>query len=125
MSSESWSERSRILSSAGLVVLGSKTKDKLEKLTSILPLIEAAHASGVVLLDSNTIDNLLSLVPNVLLNEDSIPTRKLEQSTLAKLDNPSPIGRIIATPQPQLEVAPGLMVYRISANMIFQWMQEK
>ena len=51
---------------------------------------------GVVLLDSNTIDNLLSLVPNVLLNEDSIPTRKLEQSTLAKLDNPSPIGRIIA-----------------------------
>ncbi len=106
MSSESWFERSRILSSAGLVVLGSKTKDKLEKLTSILPLIEAAHASGVVLLDSDSIDNLLSLVPNVLLNEDSIPIRKLEQATLAKNDNPSPIGRIIASPQTQLEVAP-------------------
>lgn len=74
MSAETWVEKHRILSGAGLIVLGRSTKKKLENLQSMLPIIEAAHTSGVTILDSNSVENLLSLVPDIL-DQEIIPTK--------------------------------------------------
>ncbi|MFL2957560.1 MAG: CinA family protein [Candidatus Thalassarchaeaceae archaeon] len=64
MVSENWAVRYRKLTDAGLIVLGSDAKEKIESLSSILPMLEAARSSDVKLLDSKTIDDLLSLVPD-------------------------------------------------------------
>ena len=68
MVSENWAVRYRELTNAGLIVLGSDAKEKIESLSSILPILEAARSSDVKLLDSKTIDDLLTLVPNNINN---------------------------------------------------------
>jgi DNA polymerase II small subunit/DNA polymerase delta subunit B len=77
--------------------MGLDAKDKIEQLPDINPLIEAARASNVQLLTSQSIDQLLSLVPiNQVKSEESKNFSKKAQVTLPAPDNPSPIGRVIA-----------------------------
>ena len=106
MVSENWAVRYRELTNAGLIVLGSDAKEKIESLSSILPILEAARSSDVKLLDSKTIDDLLTLVPNNLNDLPINVNDNIGQYTLPKKGNESPIGRIIAAPQPELEIAP-------------------
>ena len=63
MAAESWTEKSRALAAAGLVVMGRDAQTKIEELTNLAPLIEAANASNTRLLTSQSIDELLSIVP--------------------------------------------------------------
>ena len=106
MVSENWAVRYRKLTDAGLIVLGSDAKEKIESLSSILPMLEAARSSDVKLLDSKTIDDLLSLVTDGVGQKSITNSDFKGQYTLPKKGNDSPIGRIIASPQPELEIAP-------------------
>ena len=106
MVSENWAVRYRKLTEAGLIVLGSEAKEKIESLSSILPMLEAARSSDVKLLDSKTIDDLLSLVPNGTDQKSITNSDNKGQYTLPKRGNDSPIGRIIAAPQQELEITP-------------------
>ena len=106
MVSENWAVRYRKLTDAGLIVLGSDAKEKIESLSSILPMLEAARSSDVKLLDSKTIDDLLSLVSDGVGQKSITNSDVKGQYTLPKKGNDSPIGRIIASPQPELEIAP-------------------
>ena len=56
MATESWAEKSRVLAAAGLVVMGREAQTKIEELTNLSPLIEAATASSTRLLTSQSID---------------------------------------------------------------------
>ena len=62
MSPSDWHLRHKELTEAGLIVQSSAVQ-KIEKLQSLIPLIEAANSSGVRLLDGNTVEELMSIVP--------------------------------------------------------------
>ena len=86
--------------------MGLDAKDKIEQLVDINPLIEAARASNVQLLTSQSIDQLLSLVSvEQVISEESQNFSKKSQVTLPTPDNPSPIGRVIA-PVSSNEISP-------------------
>lgn len=106
MVSGDWAQQQKMLSAAGLLVMGLDAKDKIEQLVDINPLIEAARASNVQLLTSQSIDQLLSLVSiEQVTSEDSHNFSKKSQVTLPTPDNPSPIGRVIA-PVSSNEISP-------------------
>ena len=106
MVSGDWAHRQKMLSAAGLLVMGLDAKDKIEQLVDINPLIEAARASNVQLLTSQSIDQLLSLVSiEQVTSEESHNFSKKSQVTLPTPDNPSPIGRVIA-PVSSNEISP-------------------
>ena len=94
MASDDWAERQKILLSAGLLVTTQDAKEKIESLDDLSALIEAANSSNVQILNSQSIDQLLSLVPPKF--DDSKISIKTSQSTLPAPDNPSAIGRVIA-----------------------------
>ena len=94
MASDDWAERQKILLSAGILVTTQDAKEKIESLDNLSALIEAANASNVKILNSRSIDQLLSLVPPKI--EDSQVSIKTSQATLPAPDNPSAIGRVIA-----------------------------
>ena len=95
MVGESWAERQRKLAAAGLLVLGKEAQAKIESLSEISPLIEAAQSSNVTLLNKQTVDDMLSLVPKQ--SQDEKPTSPIQkQATLAGPESGSPIGRVIA-----------------------------
>ena len=97
MASDDWAQQQKMLSAAGLLVIGLDAKDKIEQLVDINPLIEAAHSSNVKLLTTQSIDQLLSLVSiDEVISEDLQNPTKKSQATLPTPDNPSPIGRVIA-----------------------------
>tara|TARA_B100000900_G_scaffold274034_1_gene234132 strand:+ start:831 stop:2453 length:1623 start_codon:yes stop_codon:yes gene_type:complete len=97
MTSGGWAQQQKMLSAAGLLVMGLDAKDKIEKLVDINPLIEAANLSNVKFLTSQSIDQLLSLVPvKDIVVDNSTTSQKKSQATLPSPDNPSPIGRVIA-----------------------------
>ena len=97
MASGDWAQQQKMLSAAGLLVIGLDAKDKIEQLVDINPLIEAAHSSNVKLLTTQSIDQLLSLVSiDEVISEDLQNPTKKSQATLPNPDNPSPIGRVIA-----------------------------
>ena len=97
MASGDWAQQQKMLSAAGLLVIGLDAKDKIEQLVDINPLIEAAHSSNVKLLTTESIDQLLSLVSiDEVISEDLQNPTKKSQATLPTPDNPSPIGRVIA-----------------------------
>tara|TARA_B100000902_G_scaffold155088_1_gene151523 strand:- start:3105 stop:4727 length:1623 start_codon:yes stop_codon:yes gene_type:complete len=97
MASDDWAQQQKMLSAAGLLVIGLDAKDKIEQLVDINPLIEAAHSSNVKLLTTQSIDQLLSLVSiDEVISEDVQNPTKKSQATLPTPDNPSPIGRVIA-----------------------------
>ena len=54
MASGDWAQQQKMLSAAGLLVMGLDAKDKIEQLVDINPLIEAARASNVQLLTSQS-----------------------------------------------------------------------
>ena len=106
MVSGDWAQQQKMLSAAGLLVMGLDAKDKIEQLVDINPLIEAARASNVQLLTSQSIDQLLSLVSiEQVTSEESHNFSKKSQVTLPTPDNPSPIGRVIA-PVSSNEISP-------------------
>ena len=106
MVSGDWAQQQKMLSAAGLLVMGLDAKDKIEQLVDINPLIEAARASNVQLLTSQSIDQLLSLVSiEHVTTEESKNFLKKSQATLPTPDNPSPIGRVIA-PISSNEISP-------------------
>ena len=106
MVSGDWAQQQKMLSAAGLLVMGLDAKDKIEQLVDINPLIEAARASNVQLLTSQSIDQLLSLVSiEEVTSEESHNFSKKSQVTLPTPDNPSPIGRVIA-PVSSNEISP-------------------
>ena len=106
MVSGDWAQQQKMLSAAGLLVMGLDAKDKIEQLVDINPLIEAARASNVQLLTSQSIDQLLSLVSiEQATSEESNFFPKKSQVTLPTPDNPSPIGRVIA-PISSNEISP-------------------
>ncbi|MBV23030.1 MAG: DNA polymerase II small subunit [Euryarchaeota archaeon] len=106
MVSGDWAHQQKMLSAAGLLVMGLDAKDKIEQLVDINALIEAARASNVQLLTSQSIDQLLSLVSiEQVTSEESHNFSKKSQVTLPTPDNPSPIGRVIA-PVSSNEISP-------------------
>lgn len=94
MALDDWAERQKILLSAGILVTTQDAKEKIESLDNLSALIEAANASNVKILNSRSIDQLLSLVPPKI--ENSQVSIKTSQATLPAPDNPSAIGRVIA-----------------------------
>ena len=106
MVSGDWAQQQKMLSAAGLLVMGLDAKDKIEQLVDINLLIEAARASNVQLLTSQSIDQLLSLVSiEHVTTDESKNFLKKSQATLPTPDNPSPIGRVIA-PISSNEISP-------------------
>ena len=94
MNSETWQDRCQTLASAGLVVQAS-ARGGIEELPSLLPLIEAANSSGVRLLNGNTVEELLAIVPSDSQIEDHSLTISA-QATLSQSDGDTPIGRVLA-----------------------------
>ena len=95
MVGESWAERQRKLAAAGLLVLGKEAQAKIENLSEISPLIEAAQRSNVTLLNEQTVDQMLSLVPKQPDSEKTSSSPP-QQTTLADPESGSVIGRVIA-----------------------------
>ena len=94
MHSPSWEEMYNQLTSAGLIVQTSAV-GKLENLQSVIPIIEAANTSGVRLLNSTTLDELLAISSSDL-EDPSGTNRPLEQSTLPNNQQEKTHGRILA-----------------------------
>ncbi len=119
MASDLWAERQKILLAAGLLVMSQDAKKKIEALDDLSPLIEAANLSKINILNSQSIDQLLSLVPTAKVEPVSVPVSiKTSQATLPAADNPSPIGRVIAPiSSPEISVSPrthGLSHYNLN-----------
>ena len=100
MATESWAEKSRSLAAAGLVVMGRDAQTKIEALSNLSPLIEAATASSTRLLTSQSIDELLTIVPTeeTITEAEATTQRKSQtlQATLARPETGQAIGRTIA-----------------------------
>ena len=106
MVSDDWAQQQKMLTAAGLLVMGLDAKNKIEQLVDINPLIEAANSSNVKFLTTQSIDQLLSLVSiDEVISEESANSTKKSQATLPAPDNPSPIGRVIA-PISSNEISP-------------------
>ena len=106
MASGDWAQQQKMLTAAGLLVMGLDAKNKIEQLVDINPLIEAANSSNVKFLTTQSIDQLLSLVSiDEVISEESANSTKKSQATLPAPDNPSPIGRVIA-PISSNEISP-------------------
>ena len=106
MVSGDWAQQQKMLSAAGLLVMGLEAKEKIEQLVDINPLIEAANSSNVQFLTVKSIDELLSLVSiDESITEELQISHKKSQVTLPTPDNPSPIGRVIA-PISSNEISP-------------------
>ena len=100
MAAESWTEKSRALAAAGLIVMGRDAQTKIEELTNLAPLIEAANASNTRLLTGQSIDELLTIVPTeeTLTEEEPVIQNNSQtlQATLARPETGQAIGRTIA-----------------------------
>ena len=80
MADGEWAEMQRQLTAAGLLVVGRAAQDRIQRLSDISPLIEAAQRSNVVMLSERTVDEILTLVPT----DDAIDapaTPRSEQAT--------------------------------------------
>ncbi len=117
MASGDWAERQKILLAAGILVTSQEAKEKIESLDDLNPLIEAANSSDVKILNSQSIDQLLSLVPPPIVSDESQVSIRTSQATLPAPDNPSPVGRVLAPiSSNELSIAPrphGLSHYSI------------
>ena len=92
MAVESWAEKSRILAAAGLIVMGRDAQTKIEKLANLSPLIEAATASSTRVLTSQSIDELLTIVPTEeTITETDSPVQTSSQTLQATLARPETV----------------------------------
>ena len=95
MADGEWAEMQRQLTAAGLLVVGRAAQDRIQRLSDISPLIEAAQRSNVVMLSERTVDEMLTLVPT----DDAIDAPAVlrsEQATLPDPESHSSIGRTLA-----------------------------
>ena len=94
MTDDSWTEKLRTLSAAGLLVQAS-SRNHIEKLSDIESLIEAANSSGITLLNDQTMSELLSIISqkSVIQEKKSI---KLTQKTFNVEGNGKIFGRQLA-----------------------------
>ena len=95
MADGEWAEMQRQLTAAGLLVVGRAAQERIQRLSDISPLIEAAQRSNVVMLSERTVDEVLTLVPTDDTIEDSTTPRS-EQATLPDPESHSAIGRTLA-----------------------------
>ena len=58
MTDGEWAEMQRQLTAAGLLVVGRAAQDRIQRLSDISPLIEAAQRSNVVMLSERTVDEM-------------------------------------------------------------------
>ena len=95
MADGEWAEMQRQLTAAGLLVVGRAAQERIQRLSDISPLIEAAQRSNVVMLSERTVDEILTLVPTDDVIETP-PTPRSEQATLPDPESHSAIGRTLA-----------------------------
>ena len=95
MADGEWAEIQRQLTAAGLLVVGRGAQERIQGLSDISPLIEAAQRSNVVMLSERTVDEVLTLVPTDDTIEDSTTPRS-EQATLPDPESHLAIGRTVA-----------------------------
>ena len=95
MADGEWAEIQRQLTAAGLLVVGRGAQERIQGLSDISPLIEAAQRSNVVMLSERTVDEVLTLVPTDDTIEASTTPRS-EQATLPDPESHSAIGRTLA-----------------------------
>ena len=96
MSADDWSEKHRTLAAAGLVVMGSEARMKIQNLPNLIPLIEAATSANTRMLTGQVIDELLTLVPTEDTIESVAPSPVSLQATLARPESGEAIGRVLA-----------------------------
>ena len=95
MADGEWAEIQRQLTAAGLLVVGRGAQERIQGLSDISPLIEAAQRSNVVMLSERTVDEVLTLVPTDDTIEASTTPRS-EQATLPDPESHLAIGRTVA-----------------------------
>ena len=76
-------------------MVGRAAQERIQRLSDISPLIEAAQRSNVVMLSERTVDEVLTLVPTDDTIEDSTTPRS-EQATLPDPESHLAIGRTVA-----------------------------
>ena len=96
MADEEWAERQRQLTAAGLLVLGKAAQGRIQRLSDISSLIEAAQRSNVTMLNERAVEEMLTLVPTeeTIDAPPSIP--RSEQATLPNPESQSTFGRTLA-----------------------------
>ena len=82
MVSDDWPARQRILASSGILVMGRKSQELIQELEDLQPLIQAARASGVKILDSRTISELLSITAPTSISPNLAEPTITQQVTL-------------------------------------------
>lgn len=105
MVSDDWPARQRILASSGILVMGRKSQELIQELEDLQPLIQAARASGVKILDSRTISELLSITAPTSVSPNPAESTITQQVALPNPNSHSSIGRTVA-PSKALELAP-------------------
>ena len=105
MVSDDWPARQRILASSGILVIGRKSQQIIQELEDLQPLIQAARASGVKILDFRTISELLSITASTSVENMQAESPKTRQVTLPNPNSHSSMGRTVA-PSETLELAP-------------------
>ena len=95
MADGEWAEMQRQLTAAGLLVVGRAAQDRIQRLSDISPLIEAAQRSNVVMLSERTVDEILTLVPTDAAI-DAPATPRSQQPPLPDPERHSAIGRTLA-----------------------------
>ena len=105
MVSDDWPARQRILASSGILVMGRKSQELIQELEDLQPLIQAARASGIKILDSRTISELLSITAPASVSPNLAESTITQQVTLPNPNSHSSLGRTVA-PWEALELAP-------------------
>ena len=102
MVDEEWANRQRQLTAAGLLVLGKAAQERIQRLSDISSLIEAAQRSNVVMLSERVVEEMLTLVPTEETIDAHQGTPRSEQATLPDPESQSAIGRTLAPVGPQV-----------------------
>ena len=102
MVDEEWANRQRQLTAAGLLVLGKAAQERIQRLSDISSLIEAAQRSNVVMLSERVVEEMLTLVPTEEAIDAHQGTPRSEQATLPDPESQSAIGRTLAPVGPQV-----------------------
>ena len=96
MADEEWAERQRQLTAAGLLVLGKAAQSRIQRLSDISSLIEAAQRSNVTMLNERAVEEMLTLVPTEETIDAPPSTPRSEQATLPNPESQSTFGRTLA-----------------------------
>ena len=106
MVDEEWANRQRQLTAAGLLVLGKAAQERIQRLSDISSLIEAAQRSNVVMLSERAVEEMLTLVPTEEAIDAPQDIPRSKQATLPDPESQSAIGRTLAPVGPQVLAPP-------------------